>query len=171
MPFLDTVLDWIGRRIAERLETPTAGNEPLSASQFDMLRRVLRPADVLLIEGRQKLATAIKYLTQSTWSHAALYVGPVDGQISSAGEPCDLVESNLEAGIIAVPLSTYFDYHTRICRPVGLSPEDRQTVCDYAIERIGLQYDLKNIVDLGRYLVPLPVPQRASQAVPQPGDT
>jgi hypothetical protein len=70
------------------------------------------------------------------------------------------VESNLEAGIISVPLSTYFDYHTRICRPVGLSPEDRQTVCDYAIERLGLQYDLKNIVDLGRYLVPLPVPQR-----------
>jgi hypothetical protein len=39
-------------------------------------------------------------------------------------------------------------------------PEDRQAVCDYAIDRIGLQYDLKNIVDLGRYLVPLPVPQR-----------
>ena len=58
------------------------------------------------------------------------------------------------------PASTYFDYHTRICRPVGLSPEDRQAVCDYAVERIGLQYDLKNIVDLGRYLVPLPVPQR-----------
>jgi hypothetical protein len=33
-------------------------------------------------------------------------------------------------------------------------------VCEYAVERIGLQYDLKNIVDLGRYLVPLPVPQR-----------
>jgi hypothetical protein len=70
------------------------------------------------------------------------------------------VESNLEAGIISVPLSTYFDYHTRICRPVGLLPEDRQIVCDYAVERLGLQYDLKNIVDLGRYLVPLPVPQR-----------
>ena len=26
-------------------------------------------------KGRQKLATAIKYLTQSTWSHAALYAG------------------------------------------------------------------------------------------------
>ena len=45
-------------------------------------------------------------------------------------------------------------------RPVGLSPEDRQAVCDYAVKRIGLEYDLKNIIDLGRYLVPLPVPQR-----------
>ena len=51
-------------------------------------------------------------------------------------------------------------YHTRICRPVGLSAEDRKTVCDYAVESIGLQYDLKNIIDLARYLVPLPVPQR-----------
>jgi hypothetical protein len=38
--------------------------------------------------------------------------------------------------------------------------EDRRAVCVYAIERIGLQYDLKNLLDLGRYLVPLPVPQR-----------
>ena len=82
------------------------------------------------------------------------------GQATASGEPCGLVESNIEAGIICVPLSTYFEYHTRICRPVGLSPEDRQAICDYAVERIGLQYDLKNIVDLGRYLVPLPVPQR-----------
>lgn len=34
-----------------------------------------------------------------------------------------------------------------------MSPEDRQAVCDYAIERIGLQDDLKNFIDLARYLV------------------
>ena len=51
-------------------------------------------------------------------------------------------------------------YHTRICRPVGLSQEDCGTVCNYAIERIGFDYDLRNIIDLMRYLVPLPVPQR-----------
>ena len=33
-------------------------------------------------------------------------------------------------------------------------------VCAYAIERIGFAYDLKNIIDLLRYLFPLPVPQR-----------
>jgi len=33
-------------------------------------------------------------------------------------------------------------------------------VCNYAVERIGLAYDLKNITDLMRYLMPLPVPQR-----------
>ena len=154
------VLDRVGRHIAAYLQRPAPGYEPFTPADPTALQALIKPGDILLIEGRTHIAGVIKYLTQSTWSHAALYVGPVDGQVTSKGEPCDLVESNLEAGIVSVPLSTYFDYHTRICRPVGLLPEDRQTVCGYAIERIGLQYDLKNIVDLGRYLVPLPVPQR-----------
>jgi hypothetical protein len=61
---------------------------------------------------------------------------------------------------VSAPLSKYYPYHTRICRPVGLSQEDCGTVCNYAIERIGFDYDLRNIIDLMRYLVPLPVPQR-----------
>lgn len=154
------MLDRVGRHIASYLQRPASGYEPFTPADPKALQALIKPGDILLIEGRTHIAGVIKYLTQSTWSHAALYVGPVDGQMTSSGEPCDLVESNMEAGIISVPLSTYFDYHTRICRPVGLSPEDRQAVCDYASERIGLQYDLKNIVDLGRYLVPLPVPQR-----------
>src|SRR5262249_19463378 len=54
----------------------------------------------------------------------------------------------------------YFHYHTRVCRPVRLTPEDRVRVCAYAIERIGFDYDYKNITDLMRYLMPLPIPQR-----------
>ena len=154
------MLDRVGRHIAAYLQKPATGYEPFTPTDPAALKALIKPGDILLIEGRTHIAGVIKYLTQSTWSHAALYVGPIEGQATSSGEPCDLVESNMEAGIICVPLSTYFEYHTRICRPVGLSPEDRQVVCDYAIERIGLQYDLKNIVDLGRYLVPLPVPQR-----------
>jgi hypothetical protein len=41
-----------------------------------------------------------------------------------------------------------------------LSFEDRNTVCRYAINRIGFGYDTKNILDLMRYLFPLPIPQR-----------
>ena len=33
----------------------------------------------------------------------------------------------------------------------------------YAAERIGFDYDLKNIIDLMRYLFPMPVPQRWRQ--------
>ncbi|MCZ7654608.1 MAG: hypothetical protein M5R42_10510 [Rhodocyclaceae bacterium] len=51
--------------------------------------------------------------------------------------------------------------HTRICRPVGLSAEDRARVIGYALERVGQRYDLKNIFDLVRYLLPQPpVPVR-----------
>ena len=60
----------------------------------------------------------------------------------------------------SAPLSKYFPYHTRLCRPVGLSFEDRTTVCRYAINRIGFGYDTKNILDLMRYLFPMPIPQR-----------
>ena len=51
-------------------------------------------------------------------------------------------------------------YHTRICRPIGLTEDDCARVCTYAAERIGFDYDVKNIFDLLRYLFPLPVPQR-----------
>jgi hypothetical protein len=36
-------------------------------------------------------------------------------------------------------------------------PQDRLQLCH---ERIGFDYDLRNIIDLMRYLIPLPVPQR-----------
>jgi hypothetical protein len=149
----------VGRLIADYLQRPAAGYEPFTPADPAALRACIKPGDILLIEGRTHIAGIIKYLTQSTWSHAALYVGP-DSGVAAAGEPCDLVESNLDAGIECVPLSTYYPYHTRICRPVGLSVADCKAVCDYAVKRIGLQYDLRNLVDLARYMVPLPVPQR-----------
>jgi hypothetical protein len=102
----------------------------------------------------------IKYLTQSTWSHAALYVGPIGDRVTDDGEPLVLVEANIGEGVVAAPLSKYIRFHSRICRPTGLNDEDRARVCTYAAERIGFDYDLKNIIDLMRYLLPLPVPQR-----------
>ena len=62
--------------------------------------------------------------------------------------------------MVSAPLSKYIRFHTRICRPVGLTEADCALVCAYAVERIGFAYDLKNIIDLMRYLLPLPVPQR-----------
>jgi hypothetical protein len=153
------MLDRVGRLIARYLQKPAVGYEPFTPTSPSALQACIRPGDILLIEGRNHISGIIKYLTQSTWSHAALYVGPVAGKTES-GEPCDLIESNLDDGITCVPLSRYFQFHTRICRPVGLSAGDRSTVCNYAIERLGLNYDLKNIIDLARYLLPLPVPQR-----------
>ena len=55
------------------------------------LRAYIKPGDILLIEGRNHISGIIKYLTQSTWSHAALYVGPTAGKEAVGGEPCELV--------------------------------------------------------------------------------
>jgi hypothetical protein len=154
------IVDGVGRVLAHYLEKPAPGYEPFTPSDPEALRAALRPGDVLLVEGSNNISGVIKYLTQSTWSHAALYVGPVGDRVSADGEPLVLVEANIGEGVVAVPLSKYARYHTRICRPTGLTDDDRARVCAYATERIGFDYDLKNIIDLMRYLFPLPVPQR-----------
>jgi hypothetical protein len=161
MAVVDTVLDRIGRRIAGRLEMPCRGYAPFTPSDPATLRRTLRPADVLLVEGNHKLATTIKYLTQSTWSHAALYVGDALGDPPDAGEARTLIEANVGEGVVAVPLSKYACFNTRICRPVGLTAGEQSQVVRFMIERIGHRYDMRNIIDLARFLLPTPpVPVR-----------
>jgi len=154
------VLDTIGKLIAGYLQKEVPGYEPFTPSEPEFLRSIIEPGDVLLVEGNNRISGIIKYLTQSTWSHAALYVGPIGGADEDTGEPHVLIEANVGEGVTSAPLSKYFTYHTRVCRPVGLSYEDRNTVCRYAINRIGFGYDTKNILDLMRFLIPLPVPQR-----------
>jgi len=154
------VLDGLGRLLARYLEKPVQGYEPFTPSDYSALRDTLQPGDVLLVEGNNHVSGIIKYLTQSTWSHAALYVGRIGDRETDDGEPLVLVEAELGKGVIGAPLSKYARFHTRICRPVGLSEEDRKRVCAYAAERIGFDYDVKNIIDLMRFLMPLPIPQR-----------
>ncbi len=154
------VLDTVGKLIASYLQKEVPGYEPFTPSDPEHLRGVIDQGDVLLVEGNSRVSGIIKYLTQSTWSHAALYVGPIDGAEEPDGEPHVLIEANIGEGVTSAPLSKYFPYHTRLCRPVGLSFEDRNMVCRYAINRIGFGYDTKNILDLMRYLFPLPIPQR-----------
>jgi hypothetical protein len=157
-----TLLDRLGALLARRLTRSASGHEPYAASRPELLGITIRPCDVLLIEGHPtKISSAIRYLTQSSWSHAALYVGLAGNLGRSDGEALTLIEAELGAGVIASPLSKYANYNTRICRPIGLTPEDRAAVIRFAAERIGHAYDLRNIIDLMRYLLPQPpVPQR-----------
>src|SRR5271156_5848671 len=157
---MSRMLDGIARVIARYLQKPIPGYEPFTPSDPEALRQSLLPGDVLLVEGNNNVSGVIKYLTQSTWSHSALYVGALGGRFGEDGEPHVLIEANLGEGVVSAPLSKYTQFHTRICRPVGLVEEDCAAVCAYAVERIGLAYDLKNIIDLMRYLFPMPVPQR-----------
>lgn len=155
------LLNWLSRRLVAYLSKQIKC-QSVRTSTWEALQSCLRPGDVLLVEGNTRISTAIKYLTQSTWSHAALYLGPQADMGSNAdGELNVLIEADLEEGIRALPLSFYRHTHTRICRPVGLCEEDIHRLANYSMSRLGHQYDMKNVFDLARYLFPTPpVPAR-----------
>ena len=135
--------------------------QTIAVSSPEDLLSVLQVADVILVEGNQRFSTAVKYLTQSTWSHAAIFVGAADTGGRLDADTPSIIEADLKNGVIAVPLSKYADFNTRICRPVGLDDESREKIAQFMHTSIGLNYDLKNVVDLGRYLIPTPpVPSR-----------
>ena len=111
----------LGERLVRYLETPVRSYTAFSVNEPDALRRVLRPGDILLIEGDVRISVAVKYLTQSTWSHAALYGGATADKRSEGDKTKHLIEANLANGVVAVPLSKYRRHNTRVCRPVGLN--------------------------------------------------
>ena len=52
-------------------------------------------------------------------------------------------------------------HNLRICRPVILKNKKRKILIDYLLKKTGSQYDLKNIIDLIRYVFPNPpVPKK-----------
>ncbi len=151
----------IGMALARYLTAPVANYRPLTTSPASQLASTLRPGDVLLVEGNTRVSNAIKYLTQSTWSHSALCIGDMDGIALAADNEPILVEVDIVEGVVAVPLSKYTAFHTRICRPTALSVEDSVRVVEYVVSRLGNTYDLKNLIDLARYLLPTPpLPRR-----------
>lgn len=160
MSRIDEWLDRLGHWMAALLSSQVSGYEPYTPSDYDTLWATLKPGDVLLVEGNQLVSSTIKYLTNSTWSHAALYVGHVLPRPADGSERPRLIESNLGEGCVATPLSRYSSFNTRICRPVGLTEEDRKRLVDFMVGKLGTKYDLRNIFDLLRYFFPIPVPSR-----------
>lgn len=129
------------------------------------LKARIEPGDVLLVEGDQRVSEAVKYLTQSFWSHSALYIGDALLRRDEATRRETLrrfgresrfliAEALVEKGVIVSPLIKYVDFNVRICRPLNLTPRDRRTVIDYVLSRVGHTYDRRNFLDLTRYLLP-----------------
>lgn len=136
---------------------------PAIAAKADTaaLAAVVRPGDVLLVEGDTRFSVAIKYLTQSTWSHAALFVGEGAHLRDAAGHALTVIEADVVDGVRAVPLADFAGLHVRVCRPVGLRPDEVEQLSALARARLGHRYDLRHIVDLLRWLLPTPpVPTR-----------
>jgi len=151
---MGAVMSYIGDGLARFLSKPTAHYKTFSVFSQEQLQANLRPGDLLLVEGDSRISSAIKYLTQSTWSHVCIYIGEHPGL-----QP--ILEADLLEGVITVPLDKYDGFNLRICRPVNLTNEDTEKLLSFLIERLGHQYDTKNIFDLLRYLLPTPpIPQR-----------
>lgn len=139
---------------------------PIPMSDFERMRYEIKPGDVILIEGRSRASDVIKNITQSRWSHAALYIGRVH-EIENPlyrqrvkeyfdGQPDVqlIIESELGRGTIVRPLSAYDRDHMRICRPRDMTFGDAQKVINYSISRLGSDYDIRQIFDLLRFLFP-----------------
>lgn len=151
---------------------------------FEKIRYEIRPGDIILIEGRSRVSSVIRLITASPWTHAALYIGrlhdiedPELREVIKEYYPCEpneqiIIESVLGRGTIANSVSYYKKDHIRICRPKGLSYKDAQEVIRYAVGRLGAGYDVRQILDLARFLFPwvlLPRRWRSSLFQAHPG--
>lgn len=133
----------------------------------ESLLRHLRPGDVLLVDGDTRISQFVKYLTQSCWSHSALYIGDAllrrGGALAEelrqrfGGGAGQLLVEALPGGVVAEPVAKYLPFNLRILRPHRLRPEHLEEVLETAIAAIGLGYDLGNVLALLRYLFPVKI--------------
>ena len=121
---------------------------------------------MLLVEGRSRVSEIIKMITQSCWTHSFLYVGRLHDiddpdlrkQIEQfyPGNPDTqlVIESLLGKGTIVNALEQYNGEHLRICRPRSLTRQDAQEVITYAINQLGTDYNVRQLLDLARFMFP-----------------
>ena len=152
----------IGERLAAFLTKSLPGYQRIDTISIDRVAASLQTGDILLVEGNTRISTAIKYLTQSSWSHACLFIGEA-GEDSSTH---NLIEADLKEGVRLVNLDHFAEFNLRICRPVNLTAEDTQHLVQFAKSKLGHKYDLRNVFDLIRYVIQKPaVPNRYRRAM------
>jgi hypothetical protein len=155
----------LNQRLLAFLNEPLPRYEQRGWNDPSALARHIRVGDVLLVNGDSRIAAIIRYLTQSAWSHAALYVG--DELLRRGGERARELERRygaeaarllveaLPEGVVATPLAKYVDFNIRLVRAHGLLRADRERIVEDAVSALGWRYDVRNVLDLARYLVPV----------------
>lgn len=162
------------RYLTRVLTKPLGGYVPAVDNDVDELRRHIRTGDVLLVCGEQRVSEIIKYLTQSSWSHAAIYVGDAplrcfpEQRASFERRFGDdaahlLVEALIDEGVVISPLSKYLSFPLRLCRPCGLIEPDRERVVQEILGQLNYRYDLRNLLDLARYFLPISILPRRNR--------
>ena len=177
------MINWVRNAIVNWLEhEKPLPDTPLC--DFERISREVEACDVVLIEGRSRVSEVIKMITQSSWSHAALYIGrlrdiddPVvreelEKHYDGWAEKQLIIESELGMGTVVRPLTVYEREHLRVCRPRGLGHRDSQSVIAYAVRQLGTAYNVRQIFDLARFFFPwfiMPRRWRSSLFSTKPG--
>ena len=164
---IDRMLDAVWSAGVAFLNGATAPTVYLSPTNFARLSETARPGDVLLVAGRTRVARAIRAVTHSIWTHSALVAGgmrdlrdPALRAVARAAlkpeelEAPILIESELGRGVFVSSLLRYRNASLRLCRPRGLSQSDAKRVVTFALLHLGREYDVRQILDLARFLVP-----------------
>ncbi len=158
--------DWLWQHGIDWLNAIPREEDFSALCNFEFLEHEIRPADVILFAGQSRVSKVIQSVVLSPWTHAALYIGRLndirdpkarswlaayyDGDLS---EPL-VIESLLGKGTIVTPLRNYRKEHLRICRPASLTWQDADKVVNFAIEHLGMGYDVRQLVDLARFVFP-----------------
>jgi hypothetical protein len=163
------------------LTKPLRAYEQRIPNSLTSLKEHLRVGDVILVEGDQRISQVIRYLTQSSWSHTALYVGDelrrfapamADALVAEHGAEARhlLIEATAEKGVTCTPVANYVSYNLRLCRPRGLRREDLDHMLAEVIGQLGRRYNVRHIFELGRYFFPVSlIPRRYRRAALQYG--
>jgi len=145
------------------------------------LKQHVRVGDVVLVEGDQRISQVIRYLTQSSWSHSALYIGDelrrfhpalANTLVARYGDEARhlLIEADAAQGVVCMPIAKYVRHNMRVCRPRGLRREDLDRVIGELVGQLGRPYSVRHIWDLGRYFFPMTfIPARFRRAALEHG--
>ena len=140
------------------LTQPVKHSSPATIADPQSLAAILDRGDVLLSEGNTRVAALVKLVTQSSWSHVAMYVGPLE----EGPDPRCIVEADVAAGVRSIRLSELNALHVRVLRPIGLNDRDRCRLADSVVSQIGSEYDLAHAWMLARNLLLIPMRLRSS---------
>ena len=149
------LLHFIGTQLAKFLTKEHIYVDSYYRISIQDIKLTVKPGDVILVEGQSRASSAIQFITGSSWSHAAVFIGKTKAFDHS------LIEVKAVEGCKYTDLNVYKRHNLRICRPIFLDNKKRITLINHLKKKIGSKYDLRNIFDLIRYAYPNPpVPKK-----------
>ena len=155
----------IHQRLAAWLNAETQP-PPRAASDLTRAAPALVPGDVVLVEGRSRIGRLIKRISQSPWTHSAIFVGRIrdwdNPEIAARlrdawpGRDDDylLLEAEIGSGAILSAIDKYRHFNVRICRPQQLTRRDAEKIVAHGLSRLGHDYDVRQLFDLARLMCP-----------------